>query len=669
MNPIATAFVRLRPELSTFSKESEKGISGGLKGQGEKQGRNFGSLFSKAAGAAMAGGAIVALLAKSISDARSLGMVPLKVAVKDAGIAWAKFNPQLVATDKTMEKLGFTNSQTNSAMLKLVTITGSQSLSFKALATAADLATYKHISLADAAVSLGRAATGNTRALKEVGIATNDLPKKFATTGTEASRMAIVMDLLGKKIGGQAVAASTTFGGKLAVMKARMTDLSAQVGLALIPILSTLMDLVGQYLIPAFTALGVWLTNVGAPAFKDWAQRIMPMVIFVITNMVTGVQFALKIFSQLPGPVRLIALAMIAWSVANALWEATNPVGQIMLLAAAVAFAVGWIVKHWRQITAVVIEVRNAVFVHVGAMVNTFKNGIMSVVNFFVGWHDRIQAAVGNVRSLLTQKGKDVIQGFWDGLTFVWKKVTSWVSSIAGWIKAHKGPISLDKNLLKPAGSAIMDGFLGGLQSGFGPVGSFVGGIASWIGNKVSGTSGVGQWTGVVLQALSMLHLPSNLLGLVLNQMQSESGGNPNAINRTDINAQMGDPSRGLLQTIGATFEYWRSKALPDNIYDPLANVYAALNYAMHGKGFGTGMGQMGSMHGYALGGVINEPIVGVGRSGQRYSFGENGKETVTPGVGGRLGKLADTIIIRESADADLITQRLTWQLQHAGLG
>jgi SLT domain-containing protein len=214
-----------------------------------------------------------------------------------------------------------------------------------------------------------------------------------------------------------------------------------------------------------------------------------------------------------------------------------------------------------------------------------------------------------------------------------------------------------------------MSGFLGGLQSGFGPVGSFVGGIASWIGGKMSSTSGVGQWTGVVLQALSMLHLPSNLLGLILNQMKSESGGNVRAINTTDINAQMGTPSKGLMQVIGPTFEYWRSKLLPDNIYDPLANVFSALNYALHGKGFGTGVGQIGSMHGYAKGGVITEPIIGVGRSGKRYSFGEEGDETVTPGRGGRLGKLADTIVIRESADADLITQRLTWQLQHAGLG
>lgn len=37
---------------------------------------------------------------------------------------------------------------------------------------------------------------------------------------------------------------------------------------------------------------------------------------------------------------------------------------------------------------------------------------------------------------------------------------------------------------------------------------------------------------------------------------------------------------------------------------------------------------------GFASGGVINEPIWGVGKSGRRYTFGENGPETITPGIG-----------------------------------
>jgi hypothetical protein len=37
---------------------------------------------------------------------------------------------------------------------------------------------------------------------------------------------------------------------------------------------------------------------------------------------------------------------------------------------------------------------------------------------------------------------------------------------------------------------------------------------------------------------------------------------------------------------------------------------------------------------GFANGGVINEPIWGVGKSGRQYTFGENGPETIVPGTG-----------------------------------
>ena len=136
-----------------------------------------------------------------------------------------------------------------------------------------------------------------------------------------------------------------------------------------------------------------------------------------------------------------------------------------------------------------------------------------AVVSFFRLLPGRILAAIGNFGNLLNQKGKDVIQGFLNGLLSAWKKVTSWISGIASWIQKHKGPLSLDARLLVPAGKAIMSGFLGGLKSGYNNVGSYISGV----GGKIS--AGVAQWAPTVLQALSMLHLPSNLLGLVLNQM------------------------------------------------------------------------------------------------------------------------------------------------------
>jgi hypothetical protein len=38
---------------------------------------------------------------------------------------------------------------------------------------------------------------------------------------------------------------------------------------------------------------------------------------------------------------------------------------------------------------------------------------------------------------------------------------------------------------------------------------------------------------------------------------------------------------------------------------NPLANIYAAVNYAAHNRGFGTGYGQIGSGHGYGSGGLV----------------------------------------------------------------
>jgi len=115
------------------------------------------------------------------------------------------------------------------------------------------------------------------------------------------------------------------------------------------------------------------------------------------------------------------------------------------------------------------------------------------------------------------------------------------------------------------------------------------------------------QWNTAVLQALSMLGLGAYLASQVEYQMQTESGGNPNAVNNWDINAQHGDPSKGLLQVIGSTFARFHVPGTSMNIFDPLANIAAAINYARHTYGptlMSGGMG-MGSGHGYDEGGWL----------------------------------------------------------------
>lgn len=99
----------------------------------------------------------------------------------------------------------------------------------------------------------------------------------------------------------------------------------------------------------------------------------------------------------------------------------------------------------------------------------------------------------------------------------------------------------MGKALLRKAFDAVkakVENFIGGLMPGGGDSGGAVG-------------AGVGQWRGVVGTALRMLGQPGSLADTVLRRMMQESGGNPRAINNWDVNAQRGDPSRGLMQVIG----------------------------------------------------------------------------------------------------------------------
>lgn len=61
-----------------------------------------------------------------------------------------------------------------------------------------------------------------------------------------------------------------------------------------------------------------------------------------------------------------------------------------------------------------------------------------------------------------------------------------------------------------------------------------------------------------------------------------ESGGDPNAINDWDVNAQAGTPSIGLLQVIKPTFDaHWKPEfGVPHDQYDPVANIVVACQYA-----------------------------------------------------------------------------------------
>ncbi|MEV7191962.1 transglycosylase SLT domain-containing protein [Streptomyces sp. NPDC093510] len=92
-------------------------------------------------------------------------------------------------------------------------------------------------------------------------------------------------------------------------------------------------------------------------------------------------------------------------------------------------------------------------------------------------------------------------------------------------------------------------------------------------------TNNLDGWIRQSLDIMKAKGIPGSYEGLHRNIIR-ESAGNPQAVNGWDINAINGTPSIGLLQVIKPTFDAYHVDGTSTNIYDPVANITAAANYA-----------------------------------------------------------------------------------------
>ena len=192
-------------------------------------------------------------------------------------------------------------------------------------------------------------------------------------------------------------------------------------------------------------------------------------------------------------------------------------------------------------------------------------------------------------------------------------------------------------------------------------------------GGAYPSQGGVSRWRGLVDSTLGELGLSTSLDAKVLRQIATESGGNPNAVQGIrDVNSASGDLARGLMQVIGGTFRANAGPYAGLGVYDPHANIYAGLHYAM-GR-YGPNLMGLGEGHGYDTGGILPSGGLGVNRSGrperilspgQTESFDRLVKLLERGGGQGR-GPLVGTVHVHDNVGLDLVLRQAQFR-EHAG--
>lgn len=112
-------------------------------------------------------------------------------------------------------------------------------------------------------------------------------------------------------------------------------------------------------------------------------------------------------------------------------------------------------------------------------------------------------------------------------------------------------------------------------------------GPSRWRGKRVRHPNGrkfprsVRRWANLVKSVMREHRIKRRYLRGILAQIQQESGGNPNAVNRWDSNARRGTPSKGLLQVIAPTYRAYAKRGFRSTRYQkvPYTNIWASLKY------------------------------------------------------------------------------------------
>jgi DNA-directed RNA polymerase subunit F len=284
------------------------------------------------AGILAMGAAFVGFAAFGIKEANEA-----EQALNKLGVTLSNFGVNTAETRKRVEDLtgayvdlGFGGEEAAAGYDVLFRATGDLDKAQALLATSADLARVKNISLADASSIVAKASQGGAKAFKDMGITLD-------TTLPKAQAIDKAMGELNARIGGQATAYTKTFAGQMVVMKEKFADVAETLGTTLLPYLKKFLD-------------GIIKTVDWIKANSKWLS--------ILAGAVIAVTFALAAYNA---TVKIVTATTKAWTVVSGIAKAVqtglttgqwglntalnaNPIGLVVagLVLLAGAFVIAW---------------------------------------------------------------------------------------------------------------------------------------------------------------------------------------------------------------------------------------------------------------------------------------------------------------------------------------
>jgi len=321
------------------------------------------------AGLLAMGAAFVGFAAFGIKEANEAeqALNKLGVTLSNFGVNTPKVRKEIEDLTGSYVDLGFGGEEAAAGFDVLFRSTGDLEKSQTLLATSADLARTKNISLADASSIVAKANQGSAKAFKEMGI-------ELDTSLPKAQMLEKGMAELSARIGGQATAYTKTFAGQLAVTKEKVADVAETLGTTLLPYIRQFLDLLNK-------TVG-WIKQ-----NSSWLS--------ILAGAVLTVTVALAAYNA---TIKIVAASTKAWAIISGVAKTVQTLlttGQLQLNAALTANPIGLVVAG--------LVLLGGAFVILWNKSETFRKAMVQLFQILINGAGYIVGAIGKLLSLASK--------------------------------------------------------------------------------------------------------------------------------------------------------------------------------------------------------------------------------------------------------------------------